>query len=97
MGLEYKTTGVLHLGAIGVIIFYLLTASFPKSYAVGAVLFFIIKGIAFTIMKQNPLSALDTIAGIYLMFPVFNIFSNIILNIIAIGFLVQKGIIYLFR
>lgn len=97
MGLEHKLTGVLHLGAILIIIFYLLTNAFPKSYALGAVLFFIVKGIAFAIFKQSPLSALDAIAGIYLLFPVLGWFSNIVLNIIFIGFLVQKGVMYLFR
>lgn len=97
MGIEHKATAILHLGAISIIIFYLLTVAFPKSYALGAVLFFIIKGIGFAIMKQNPLSVLDTIAGVYLLFPVLDWFSNIILNVIFIGFLVQKGIVYLFR
>ena len=97
MGIEHKITAVLHLGVVSIIILYLLTSAFPKSYALGAVLFFIIKGIAFAIMKQNPLSVLDTVAGVYLLFPVLGWFSNIVLNIIVIGFLVQKGIVYLFR
>lgn len=97
MGIEHKITAVLHLGAVIVLIFYLFTNSFPKSFAIGSVFFFIVKGIAFVFMKQNPLSALDAVAGIYLLFPVLGIFSNIVLNIIFIGFLVQKGITYLFR
>lgn len=97
MGIEHKITAVLHLGAISIIIFYLLTNAFPKSYALGAVLFFIVKGIAFAFMKQNPLSALDAIAGVYLLFPVLGWFSNSVLNWIVIIFLVQKGIVYLFR
>ena len=97
MGIEHKITGVLHLGAIAVVILYLLTNAFPKTYALGAVLLFIIKGIAFAFMKQNPLSILDAVAGIYLLFPVLGWFSNIVLNIIFVGFLIQKGIVYLFR
>lgn len=97
MGIEHKITGILHLGAVSVVVFYLLTSAFPKSYALGAIAFFLIKGIAFAFMKQNPLSALDAIAGIYLLLPVLGWFSNIVLNIIFIGFLVQKGIVYLFR
>ena len=97
MGIEHKVTAILHLGAISIVILYLLTNAFPKSYALGAVLFFIIKGIGFAIMKQNPLSVLDAVAGIYLLFPVLGWFYNIVLNIIFIGFLVQKGIVYLFR
>lgn len=97
MGIEHKFTGVLHLGALSIIILYLLTNAFPKFYAVAAVLFFIIKGIAFAIMKHSPLSALDAVAGVYLLFPVIGVFSNIVLNIIFIGFLVQKGVVYLFR
>lgn len=97
MGIEHKVTGILHLGAIAIIIFYLLTGAFPKSYALFAVLFFVIKGIAFAIMKQNPMSALDAIAGIYLIFPVLDWFSNSILNWVVIIFLLQKGIFYLFR
>jgi len=97
MGIEHKVTAILHLGAISIVILYLLTTAFPKSYALGAVLFFVMKGIAFAIMKQNPLSVLDGVAGIYLLFPVLGWFSNIVLNIIVIGFLVQKGIVYLFR
>lgn len=97
MGIEHKITAIFHLGAISIIIFYLLTTAFPKSYALGAVAFFIIKGIAFAFMKQNPVSALDGIAGLYLLFPVIGWFSNIVLNVIVIGFLVQKGIVYLFR
>ena len=97
MGLEHKLTGVLHLGAISIVILYLLTNALPKSYALGAVAFFIIKGIAFAVMKQNPLSALDAVAGVYLIFPVMDWFSNVVLNIIIIGFLMQKGIVYLFR
>ncbi len=97
MGIEHKVTGLLHLGALSIIVLYLLTNAFPKSFAIGAIVFFAIKGIAFTIMKQNPLSALDAVAGIYLLFPVLGWFSNIVLNIIFIGFLVQKGIVYLFR
>ncbi len=97
MGIEHKLTGVLHLGAISVIILYLLTNAFPKSYALGAVLFFVIKGIAFAFMKQNPMSALDAIAGVYLIFPVLDWFSNSILDWVVIIFLLQKGIFYLFR
>ena len=97
MGAEHKITGVLHLGAILIIILFLLMDVVPKSYALLAVLFFVVKGIAFTIMKQNPLSLLDTVAGIYLFFPIIGWFSNIVLNVIFIGFLVQKGIVYLFR
>lgn len=97
MGSEHKITGILHLGAVSVVVFYLLTSAFPKSYALGAIAFFIIKGIAFAFMKQNPLSTLDAIAGIYLLFPVLGWFSNIVLNVIFIGFLIQKGIVYLFR
>ena len=97
MGIEHKVTAILHLGTISIVILYLLTNAFPKSYALGAVLFFIIKGIGFAIMKQNPLSVLDAVAGIYLLFPVLGWFSNIVLNVIIIGFLVQKGIVYLFR
>ena len=97
MGIEHKVTAILHLGAISIVMLYLLTTALPKSYALGAVLFFIIKGIAFAVMKQNPLSALDAVAGIYLLFPVIDWFSNIVLNIIFIGFLVQKGVVYLFR
>ena len=97
MGIEHKITGVLHLGAILIIIFYLLTSGLPKYYALGAILFFVVKGIAFAFMKQNPLSALDAVAGIYLLFPVLGWFSNIVLNVIFIGFLIQKGIAYLFR
>lgn len=97
MGIEHKVTGVLHLVATSIIIVYLLTNAVPKSYAFGAVLFFIIKGIAFTLMKQSPISALDAIAGILLFFPVIGWFSNIVLNIIVIVFLAQKGVAYLFR
>ena len=97
MGIEHKITGVLHLGALLIISVYLFVDVVPKSYALGAVAFFIIKGIAFAVMKQNPLSVLDAVAGIYLLFPVLGWFSNIVLNVIIIGFLVQKGIVYLFR
>ena len=97
MGIEHKITGVLHLGAISIIILYLLTGEFPKNYALIAVAFFIVKGIAFAFMKQNPLSALDAIAGIYLLLPVLEWFSNPILNWIVIIFLIQKGIVYIFR
>ena len=97
MGIEHKITGILHLGASLVISIYLFMGVVPKSYALGVVAFFVIKGIAFAIMKQNPLSVLDTVAGVYLLFPVLGWFSNIVLNIIIIGFLVQKGIVYLFR
>jgi len=97
MGIEHKITAVLHLGAVSIVIFYLLTSGFSKSYALGAALFFVVKGIAFAFMKQNPVSALDAVAGIYLLFPVLGWFSNIVLNIIFIGFLIQKGVIYLFR
>ena len=97
MGIEHKITGVLHLGAILVVILYLLTTAFPKSYALITVLFFIIKGIAFAFMKQNPMSALDTVAGIYLFFPIIGWFSISILNWIVIIFLVQKGVAYLLR
>lgn len=97
MGIGHKITGILHLGALSIIIFYLLTDAFPKPYALFAVAFFVIKGVTFAIMKRNPVSALDAVAGLYLFFPVIGWFSNIALNIIFIGFLVQKGIVYLFR
>ncbi|MBI2542657.1 MAG: hypothetical protein HYW24_00505 [Candidatus Aenigmarchaeota archaeon] len=98
MGIEHKITAILHLSAILVIIVYLLTeGAFPKSYALVAVGFFVIKGVAFAFMKQNPLSALDAVAGIYLFFPVMGWFSSIVLDIIFIGFLLQKGFFYLFR
>jgi hypothetical protein len=97
MGMEHKLTGVLHVTALAVVVLYLLTSAFPKSYALIAAGFFVVKGITFAFMKQNPVSALDTVAGIYLIFPVMGLFSNIILNIIFIGFLTQKGITYIFR
>ncbi len=97
MGIEHKVTGVLHLIALSILILYILTTAFPKSYAVIATLFFIVKGIAFAFMKQNPFSAIDAIAGIYLLLPVLGWFSNNILNWIVIIFLLQKGIFYLFR
>ena len=98
MGLEYKLTGVIQLIAVSIVILYILTdGSFSNIVAIGAVLFFIVKGVAFAFMKQSILSLSDTLAGIYLLLPVFGIFSNTILNIIFIGWLIQKGIVYLFR
>lgn len=97
MGIEHKVTGVLHLVALSILALYILTNTFPKSYAVIAALFFIVKGIAFAFMKQNPFSTTDAIAGLYLLLPVLGWFSNSILNWIVIIFLLQKGIFYLFR
>ncbi|MBI2546826.1 MAG: hypothetical protein HYW23_00055 [Candidatus Aenigmarchaeota archaeon] len=97
MGLEHKITGVMHLGALSIIALHLFTGSIQQSYVIIASLFFIVKGIAFTLMKQNPLSLLDTVAGVYLMFPVLGIFSISLLNIIFIVFLAQKGLIYLLK
>ncbi len=97
MGIEYKVTGVVQLVAVSLIIFFLLADAIPKSYALVAVLFFLVKGIAFALMKRNPMSLLDTIAGVYLLFPILGLFSNIVLNVIVIVFLVQKGVMYLFR
>ncbi|MBI2545376.1 MAG: hypothetical protein HYW22_02130 [Candidatus Aenigmarchaeota archaeon] len=98
MGAEHKITGILQLIAVSVVILYILTdGTIPRNIALIAVAFFIVKGIGFTFMKQNLLSLSDTIAGIYLLLPVLGIFSNTILNIIFIGWLIQKGIIYLFR
>lgn len=97
MGIEHKITGMFHLIAVSIIITYLLTSSFSKSYAIFSILFFIVKGISFALFKRSVLSVLDAIAGIYLIFPVMGWFSNTLLNIIFIGFLVQKGVVYLFR
>ena len=98
MGLEYKLTGVIQLIAVSIVILYILTdGAFSRTIVIVSVLFFIVKGVAFAFMKQSILSLSDTIAGIYLLLPVFGIFSNTILNIIFIGWLIQKGIVYLFR
>ena len=97
MSIEHKITGFFHLIATLAITFYLSGWFFPKSFALIAVAFFIIKGVSFALMKRNPISAVDAVAGVYLFLPVIGLFSNIVLNIIFIGFLVQKGIVYLFR
>jgi len=99
MGLEYKITGVIQLTAVLIIVayIYLLNDVLPRPFALVAVLFFVAKGIAFTFMKQNALSLSDTIAGIYLLFSVLGWFSIGLLNWAAILFLIQKGIVYLFR
>ncbi|MBI1979087.1 MAG: hypothetical protein HYS62_03460 [Candidatus Aenigmarchaeota archaeon] len=97
MGIEHKITGILHLVAVLIIVLFSLTDEIPKSFAFLSVLFFVVKGIGFAIMKQNPLSALDAIAGIYLLFAVLGWFSNGVLNWIVIIFLAQKGVVYLFR
>ncbi len=93
----HKILGVAQLAAISIISIYLFRGIVPESYALGATLFFILKGVLFTILKRNPLSSLDAISGFYLLFPVLEWFSNSVLNIIMIVFLVQKGIMYLFR
>ena len=97
MGLEYKVSGIVQLVAVTVVAAYLLTNNLSQSYALVAVAFFIVKGILFTFMKQNALSLSDTIAGIYLLFSVLGWFSIGLLNWAAILFLIQKGIVYLFR
>lgn len=93
----HKILGVAQLAAISIISIYLFSDIVPKSYALGAVLYFISKGILFTILKRSPLSLLDAISGFYLLFPVLGWFSSDVLNIIVIIFLVQKGIVYLLR
>ncbi len=93
----HKITGILHLTALSFIALYLFADVLPKSLALLGVLFFLIKGISFAFMKQNPVSALDAVAGFYLLFPVMGTFSNIILTMLFIGFLAQKGVVYLFR
>lgn len=93
----HKILGVAQLAAISIISIYLFSDIVPKSYALGAVIFFISKGVLFTILKRNPLSSLDAISGFYLLFPVFGWFSSNVLNIIMIAFLAQKGIMYLLR
>lgn len=97
MGIEYKISGVIQLTAVSIISIYLFLDAVPKSYALVTAIFFILKGISFTFFKQNPLSLLDTISGLYLLFPVLGWFSNTVLNIIVIVFLAQKGIVYLLR
>jgi hypothetical protein len=97
MGIEYKISGVIQLAAVLIIVIYIFLHAVPRIYALSVAMLFIIKGISFTIFKQNPLSLLDTVAGLYLFFPVLGWFSNTVLNIIVIIFLAQKGITYLFR
>ena len=97
MSIEHKITGFFHLAAALVVTLYLSGWFFPKSFALIAVAFFIIKGVSFALMKRNPVSAIDAIAGVYLFFPAIGLFSNGILNWIVIIFLIQKGIVYLFR
>ncbi len=92
-----KFTGALQLVASSIVILYLFHSPVPKSFAIVAALFFVIKGAAFTILKQNPVSSIDAIAGLYLLFPVLGWFNVTILNVVFIIFLVQKGISYLFR
>lgn len=92
-----KITGILQLVATLIVILYLFNLPIPKSFAMIAVLFFIIKGVSFTVLKQNPISAIDAIAGFYLLFPVLGWFANTILNVIFIIFLLQKGVSYLLR
>ena len=98
MGFEHKITGVFQLISVLIVALYIITdGAFSRNIALIAIAFFIVKGIGFAFMKQNVLSLSDAIAGIYLLLPVLGIFSNLILNIIFIGWLTQKGIIYLFR
>lgn len=97
MGLEHKVTGAVHIVAVSVIISYMLLGLVPKSYAIVASVFFIVKGVVFSVMKRNPLSFLDALSGLYILLPLTGLFSNLVLNIVFIGFLAQKGIMYLFR
>lgn len=97
MGIEYKITGIAQITAVSIISFYLYFGLLSKTIALFAVAYFVIKGVAFTVFKRNPLSALDAIAGIYLLFPAIGIFSNSVLDTVSIIFLAQKGIAYLFR
>jgi len=97
MGIEHKITGILQLIAVSIIAIYLYSDLLPKSVALFAVAYFIVKGVSFTLMKRNPLSAIDALSGLYLLLPVLGVFTNTVLNVISIIFLAQKGIAYLFR
>ncbi len=97
MGIEYKATGGLQLAAVSIVAAHLYLTTFTQSVALVAVSYFIVKGVLFTLMKRNPLSLIDTLAGLYLILPVLGIFSNDIINTISLIFLAQKGIVYFFR
>lgn len=97
MGVEHKITGIAQLIAVSIIILHLYFSLLPSSASLFAVAYFVIKGISFALFKRNPLSILDAISGIYLIFPVTGMFSNSILNMVSIIFLAQKGVVYLFR
>ena len=60
-------------------------------------LYFLFKGFAFFFMKGNAISLLDAGAGALILLAIFGIFSNIIVSIVVILFLLQKGITYLLR
>jgi hypothetical protein len=91
----YKTLGVVQIICLSVIGLNIVFGFFEGA-VLFAVAYFIFKGIIFG-LTRHPLSYLDAVFGFYFLFVVFGIFSSIIVSIVAMLFLGQKTITYLFR
>ena len=91
-----KILGVLQIVFLFVISAFIFWKAVPIEWAFIGAAYFIGKGLFFGITK-NPLSYLDAFFGMLLLLPIVGIFDNIILDAIAIIFLLQKGVTYLLR
>ncbi len=92
----HKVLGILQLAFVSVFIAFLLGWT-DAGMATIAGIYFIFKGFAFTLLKGNIVSLADAVAGSIILFAAFDVFSNIIVSIVVILFLLQKGVTYLFR
>lgn len=66
-------------------------------FATIAGMYFLFKGFAFALLKGNIISLADAGAGSLILFAAFGIFSNVVVSIVVILFLLQKGATYLVR
>lgn len=66
-------------------------------FATIAGLYFLFKGFTFFLMKGNVISLADAGSGIFILFAVFGVFSNVITSTLVVLFLLQKGVTYLLR
>ena len=92
----HKLLGVLQIIFTFIFIGFLLGWT-DAGLATIAGLYFLFKGLGFALMKGNFISLFDAAAGSIILLAAFDVFSNIIVSIIVILFLLQKGATYLVR
>lgn len=88
--------GIIQIAIVLIFSLHITLNWFSQLVLILAAIYLIVKGILFTFIRTY-ISALDALAGFYLLFVAVGIFSNNLLNIIVLLFVLQKGILYVLR